>query len=71
MNGLGTRQDPTRTGRGRVVLDSTRKVLTPQDLRTMEKTLGGAFQLEVYIKKISPLKVEIKLLRQSQKRLLT
>ena len=63
MNSLGVRQALMRTGRLGVVRDSRRKGLTPQDLRTMEKILGGAFQLEVYINKISPLKVEINLLR--------
>jgi hypothetical protein len=64
MNSLGVRQDPTRTGRKRIVQDSRRKGLTLQDLRTMERILGGAFLLEVYIRKISPLKVEINLFRQ-------
>jgi hypothetical protein len=63
MNSLGARQDPTRDGRRRVVRDSRRKGLNPRDLRTMEKILGGAFLLEVYINKISPLKVEINLFR--------
>jgi hypothetical protein len=60
---LGERQDPTRIGRRRVVQDSRRKGLTPQELRTMENILGEAFLLEVYINKISPLKVEINLFR--------
>ena len=71
MNSLGVRQDLTRTRRRGVVRDSRRRGLNPQDLRTMENILEGASLLEVYIKKISPLKVEIKLLRQSQKRLIT
>jgi hypothetical protein len=58
MNSLGVRRDPTSTGRRRIVRDSRRKGLNPQDLRTMEKILEGAFLLEVYIRKISPLKVE-------------
>jgi hypothetical protein len=35
MNSLGVRQDLTRTGRRRVVWDSRRKGLNPQDLKTM------------------------------------
>jgi hypothetical protein len=71
MNSLGVRQDPMRTGRRIIVRDYRRKGLNPQDLRTMETILEGAFLLEVYINKISPLKVEINLLRQSQQRLIT
>ena len=67
MNSLGVRQDLMRTGRLGVVQDSIRKGLNPQDSRNMENILEGSFLLEVYIKKISPLKVEINLLRQSQK----
>jgi hypothetical protein len=63
MNSLGERQDPTRAGRRRVVQNSRTKGLNARDLRTMEKILGGAFLLEVYINKISPLKVEINLFR--------
>jgi hypothetical protein len=65
MNSLGVRQDPTRTGKRGVVWDSIRMGLNPQDLRTMKNILEGAFLLEVYIRKISPLKVEINLLRKS------
>jgi hypothetical protein len=68
MNSLGVRQDLTRTGRRGVVRDSRRRGLNPQDSRTMENILEEAFLLEVYIIKISPLKVEINLLRQSHKR---
>jgi hypothetical protein len=68
MNNLGVRQNPTKNGRRRVVQDSRRRDLNPQDLRTMKKILEGSFLLEVYINKISPLKVEINHLRQSQKR---
>jgi hypothetical protein len=71
MNSLGARQDPMSTRRRRVVRDLRRKGLTPQDLRTMENILGGFFLLEVYINKISPLKVEINLFRQSQQRSIT
>jgi hypothetical protein len=63
MNSLGVRQDLTRTGRRGVVRDSRRRGLNPQYLRTMENILEGAFLLEVYIRKISLLKVEINLLR--------
>jgi hypothetical protein len=63
MNSLGVRQDLTRTGRRGVVQDSRRRALNPQDLRTMKNILEGSFLLEVYISKISPLKVEINLLR--------
>jgi hypothetical protein len=52
-----------RAGIRRVVWYSRRKCLNPRDLRTMEKILGGAFLLEVYINKISPLKVETNLFR--------
>jgi hypothetical protein len=68
MNNLGVRQNPTKNGRRMVVQDSRRRDLNPQDLRTMKKILEGSFLLEVYINKISPLKVEINHLRQSQKR---
>jgi hypothetical protein len=71
MNSLVIRQDLTRTGRRGVFQDSRRRGLNPQDLRTTENILEGSFLLEVYINKISPLKVEINLLRQSQKRLIT
>ena len=71
MNSSGIRQDLTRTGRRGVVQDSRRRGLNPQDLRTMERILGGAFLLEVYISKISPLKVEINPFRQSQQRPIT
>jgi hypothetical protein len=63
MNNLGVRKDLTRTERRGVVRDSRRRGLNPQYLRTMEKILEGSFLLEVYISKISPLKVEINLLR--------
>ena len=62
MNSLGVRQDLARTGRLGVVQNSRRKGLNPQYLRTMENILEGAFLLEVYISKISPLKVETNLL---------
>jgi hypothetical protein len=71
MNSLGVRQHPTRIGRRRVVRDSRRKGLNPQDLRTMENILEGAFLLEVYINKIPPLKVEINIFRQSNQRPIT
>jgi hypothetical protein len=71
MNSLGVRQDLMRTGRRGINRDSRRRGLNPHDLRTMENILEGAFLLEVYINKISPLKVEINLLRQSQKRPIT
>jgi hypothetical protein len=71
MNSVGIREDPTRTGRRGVVRDSGRRGLNPQDLRTLENILEESFLLEVYISKISPLKVEINLLRQSQKRPIT
>ena len=71
MNSLGVRQDLARTGRIGVVQDSRRKGLNPQDSRNTENILEGAFLLEVYINKISPLKVEINLLRQSQQRPIT
>ena len=67
MNILGIRQDLTRTRRRGVVQGSKRRGLNPQGSRTIEKILEGAFLLEVYISKISPLKVEINLLIQSQK----
>jgi hypothetical protein len=63
MNSLGVRQDLMRTRRRRVVRDSRRRGSNPQDSRTIENILEGSFLLEVYIRKISPLKVEIKLLR--------
>jgi hypothetical protein len=65
MNNLGVRQDPNKTERMGVVKDSRRRGLNPQDLRTMKNILEGAFLLQLYIRNISPLKVEIKLLRQS------
>jgi hypothetical protein len=71
MNSLGVRQDLTKTRRRGAVWDSRRRGLNPQDLRTMKNILEGAFLLEVYINKISPLKAEINLLRQSQKRPIT
>jgi hypothetical protein len=71
MNSSGIKQDLMKTGRRRVVWDSRRRDLNPQDLRTMEKILEGSFLLEVYISKISPLKVKINLLRQSPKRPIT
>jgi hypothetical protein len=45
MNSLGVRQYPMRNGRKRVVGDSRRKGLNPQDLRTMENILEGSFLL--------------------------
>jgi hypothetical protein len=71
MNILGVRRVLTRTGKRGVVRDSKRRGLNPQDLITMESILEGSFLLELYINKISPLKVEINLLRQSQKRPIT
>jgi hypothetical protein len=71
MNSLGVRQDLARTGRLGVVRDSRRKGLNPQDSRNMENILEEAFLLEVYISKISPLKVEINLLIQPMERLIT
>jgi hypothetical protein len=43
MNILGVRQDLGRTRRRRVVRDSRRRGLNPQDLRTMENILEGSF----------------------------
>jgi hypothetical protein len=65
MNSLGVRQDLMRTRRLEVVRDSRRNGLNPQHYKNMEMILEGAFLLEVYIRKISPLKVEINLLRRS------
>jgi hypothetical protein len=43
MNNLGIRQDLTRNGRKGVVWDSRRRGLNPQDSRTIENILEGAF----------------------------
>jgi hypothetical protein len=66
---FGSKTRP-RTRRRGLVRDFGRRGLNPQDLRNMEKILEGAFLLQVYIRKIPPIKVEINLLRQSQKRLI-
>jgi hypothetical protein len=40
MNNLGFKQNLMRTGRRKLVRDSRRRGLNPQDLRTMGRVLG-------------------------------
>jgi hypothetical protein len=71
MNGSRVKQNLVRTGRRRVVQDSRRRGLNPQDLRTMGRFLELSFLLEVCINKISPPRVEINLLEKPQEILIT
>jgi hypothetical protein len=71
MRNSRIRQNPIRTGRRKLIWDSRRRGLNPQDLRTMGKFLRLAFLLKVYINRIPHLRVIIDPLEQPHVRLIT
>jgi hypothetical protein len=71
MNNWGIEHNLVKAGGRRIVQDFRKRGLNPQDLKTIRRTQGCAFQLEVYTSRISPPRAEINLLDLPQERLIT